>query len=131
MSIEAALYLALDDVLRPALAAMSPPCGYYDHAPPDADYPLVELARLDFATNPEITLDQQVASVTFSVWSTARGKKQTTEILAKLRQVLHEQAPALDTGRAVICLHDRSNVQLDSDGLTYMGQAAFTITVSP
>ena len=132
---ELALYQALDDVLTPVLAALTPSTAYYDLADPNSPYPFVELASIDFSTNPEITLDQQIATVTFSVFSSARGRAEVIRIQSAMRAALHTVnspvQPPLDTGRIVLGLHLDSTQSLDGDGLSYMGRSVFQFNIAP
>lgn len=127
VSIEMALQEALDDILSPVLA----PIPLFDQAPQDQAYPFAEFARMTFKVATEYTLDQQIATVSLAVYSNARGRREVTEAMAKMRAALHMQAFPIAGGNVVNAMYEQADAVAGGDGVSWIGTILFTVTVEP
>jgi Protein of unknown function (DUF3168) len=114
-----------------ALTALLGPGRVLDDVPQATPLPYVTLGRIasqDWSTGSE---DGTEHLFTVNVWSGARGKKQTHEILGAIRAALHDQ-PLTLAGHSLINLrHQRSEVRRDPDGETIHGVARFRAVTEP
>jgi hypothetical protein len=100
------------------MAAVS---GVYDHVPADTAFPYVTLGETTVTDWSSKTFDGQVHDVTLHIWSRARGRKETKEIMALLYDVLNGAALAVEGQELVDLRFDFAQTLLDSDGLTFHG----------
>jgi Protein of unknown function (DUF3168) len=102
-----------------------------DDVPQATSLPYVTLGRMtaqDWSTGSENGTEHVF---TVHVWSDARGKKQTHEILGAIRAALHDQ-PLIVAGHSLINLrHEHSEVRRDTDGGTIHGTARFRAVTEP
>lgn len=97
----------------------------FDHAPASAAFPYVTFGRAsvyDWNTSTETGTEQLL---TLHVWSKARGKKETLDIMERVRLAL-DGAPLELEGRHLIDLRlDYSEARYDDDLDVYHGQLRF------
>lgn len=87
----------------------------YDHAPPDVAFPYVTFSRVSAYDWSTATEDGAEHVFTIHVWSKARGKSQTHELLGRIRARLHD-APLALSGHALVNLRaEFAEVRFDED----------------
>lgn len=97
----------------------------YDHTPPDADFPLIEIGTLVLADRSADCLPLQEETFRIHVWSQYRGQKQVKQIadllIARLRDVVLSV-----TGKPDIEIRFlQFRIVPEPDGLTYQGVLDF------
>src|SRR5512145_2040941 len=114
-----------------ALTALLGAGRIFDDVPQGTPLPYVAFGRAaerDWSTASE---DGTEHIVTLHVWSAARGKKQTHEVLGALRAALHDRPLGL-VGHSLINLrHEHSEIRRDPDGETIHGIARFRAITEP
>ena len=114
-----------------ALTALIGPGRVFDDVPQATPLPYVVLGRIaaqDWSTGGE---DATEHVFTVEVWSDARGKKETHEILGAIRAALHDQPLAVAGHRLVNLRHERSEIRRDTDGETVHGTGRFRAVTEP
>ena len=99
----------------------------YSEAPPAAQFPFITLGQtvnLDWSTGTE-------HSLTMHVWSQADGAREVHEILEMIRNVLHDQALALEDHYLVNLRHEFMEARLDPDGETMHGIVRYRAVTEP
>jgi hypothetical protein len=113
------------------LTALIGPDRVFDDVPQATPLPYITLGRIaaqDWSTGGEYATEHVF---TVHVWSAARGKKETHEILSAIRAVLHDQ-PLAVAGHSLINLrHERSEIRRDANGETIHGTARFRAVTEP
>jgi hypothetical protein len=103
----------------------------FDDVPQATARPYVTLGPVtaqDWSTGSEPGTEHFIS---VHVWSDARGKRQTHEILGAIRAALHDQ-PLTLTGHILINLrHERSDIRRTSDGEAILGTARFRAVTEP
>jgi hypothetical protein len=103
----------------------------YSEAPPAAQFPFITLGQtvnLDWSTGTE---DGTEHSLTMHVWSQADGAREVHEILEMIRNVLHDQALALEDHYLVNLRHEFMEARLDPDGETMHGIVRYRAVTEP
>jgi Protein of unknown function (DUF3168) len=114
-----------------ALTAAIGPGRVFDDVPQATPLPYVTLGRMtaqDWSTGSENGTEHVF---TVHVWSDARGKKQTHEILGAIRAALHDQPLTLAGHSLVNLRHELSEVRRDTDGESVHGTARFRAVTEP
>ncbi len=118
LTLQGAIYAALT-------AAPSIGASVYDAVPQGAAYPHIEIGEgltLDWSAG---LMRGEEHRVDIHVWSRYRGAKEARELIAKIKDRLHEQALAL-TGNALVDVRfSDADLAVDADGLTRHGVVRF------
>jgi Protein of unknown function (DUF3168) len=113
------------------LTALIGPGRVLDDVPQATPLPYVTLGRMvaqDWSTGSESGTEH---AFTVHVWSDAKGKKQTHEILAAIRAALHDQ-PLSVVGHSLVNLRqEHSEIRRDTDGETIHATARFRAVTEP
>jgi Protein of unknown function (DUF3168) len=103
----------------------------YDDTPQTAVFPYVtfgqSIAR-DWSTGTDLGDEH---TLTFHVWSRAKGRKESHTILGAIRDALHDQPLTLDSHRLINLRHEFSDARRDPDGETIHGLARFRAVTEP
>lgn len=102
----------------------------YDYAPENAVFPYITLGPAetrDFGTK---STTGQTMTLTLSIWSRYRGFKEAKQILAAVRDALHDTTLTLSSGSAARCQEEFVGVFRDSDNLTTQGAARYRVVVT-
>jgi len=97
----------------------------YDEVPVRAEFPYVSFGpgfERDWATGSEAGSEH---TMTLHVYSRAHGRKEVDDVLALLREALHDLPLTLSGHRLVNLRHEASDARRESDGVTYRGIARF------
>ena len=103
----------------------------YDDVPSRTEFPYITFGQStarDWSTGTEPGREH---SITLHVWSRARGRKQTDEVMAAAEMALHDAALALDGHRLVNLRHEFSDARREPDGETYHGIARYRAVTEP
>lgn len=125
------LQKAIFDALKAeaALVALLGGARIYDRAPAKAVFPYITFGRTsiyDWSTGTESGTEQLF---TLHVWSKAKGKKETLEIMEAAKARLHDQPLALASQALVNCRLEFAEARHDDDLDVYHGLLRFRAVV--
>ena len=103
----------------------------YDHVPRGAAYPYVTFGRTterDWSAGTESGSEHLL---TINVWSQAAGRRQVQEIMAAVRDALHDRSLALAGYQLVNLRHQSSDTQREPDGETLRGIVRLRAVTEP
>lgn len=103
----------------------------YDHVPRGSVFPYVtfgQSSERDWSTGSEEGCEHVL---TLHVWSQAAGRKQAEEIMAAMRNALHDKTLALTGYRLVNLRHEFSDARRDPDGETIHGIVRLRAVTEP
>ena len=116
LALQGAVFTALDAALA---------CSVYDTVPPNSAFPYVSFGEDTVVDWSAALIDGEDFTLTLHAWDRARGRKSVREILATIKDTLHEQ-PLTVSGRTLVELRfDFSTVLDDPDGQTIHGVIRF------
>ena len=118
--LQTAAFAALD--ANATLKAIAP---VYDGAPQNAALPYVDMGDADVDDWGSKTFNGGEHFLTLHVWSDARGKKQTWDIIEQIRATLHEAALTVTGHTLVLLRHTSSRVFKDIDETVHHGIVEF------
>jgi len=101
----------------------------YDHTKSDIAFPYVTFGRTsfyDWSTGTEIGTEHLF---TLHVWSKAKGKKETLDIMQRLEALLHDQPLAMSGFRLVNLRQEFAETRFDEDQSVYHGLIRFRAIV--
>lgn len=101
--------------------------GVFDHVPEGQAFPYVtigESSAADFSTKTEAG---QEHTMTIHAWSRERGRKETKQILARIYDLLHDQALSVAGFTNVLTRYVSAETVLEEDGLTHHGRARYRL----
>lgn len=130
MSVAFAVQKAVDAVLFPVLAALTPAVSLYDGVPDGATFPFVSFSRSNAVRENLVASNMTRVQITLTVFSEFRGQEQVLTILRAIELALDDAELTLDDGVAVRCDLERADTTLDADGKTYMGSAIYSVLVT-
>ena len=103
----------------------------FDHAPANVAFPYIAFGRTslyDWSTGTESGSEQLF---TLHVWSKAKGKKETLDIMEAARAVLDDQALDLEGHQLVNMRLEFSEARYDEDLSVYHGLLRFRAVTEP
>lgn len=103
----------------------------YDDVPNRAEFPYLTFGQTterDWSTGSEPGHEH---IFTLHVWSRARGRKETDDVMAAAVAALHDSALTLDGHRLVNLRHEFSDARREPDGETYHGVARYRAVTEP
>ena len=127
MSPQPALFPAIYAALS---AAPSLGAGIYDAVPQNAAYPHIEIAPGRAYDWSAILLRGEETIVEIHIWSRYRGYKEARDLMASIKDRLHEQALSLTGATLVDIRFEDSELFTDVDGLTRHGIIRFRATAT-
>lgn len=101
----------------------------YDHVASDAAFPYVTFGRTsvyDWSTGTEIGTEHLF---TLHVWSKAKGKKETLDIMQRIEGRLHDQPLAMSGFKLVNLRQEFAETRFDEDQSVYHGLVRFRAVV--
>lgn len=127
------LQRAVFDVLSSdaGLTALLGDARIHDHAPANVVFPYVTFGRtsvFDWSTATESGTEQLF---TLHVWSKAKGKKETLDIIEAAGTLLHDHTLTLDGHALVNCRLEYSEARHDEDLAVYHGLLRFRAVTEP
>ncbi len=114
----------LDAAIYGVLSGASPAIaegGVHDDVPEDVTFPYVEMGESDAVDDDVTCSDGLDETVTLHIWSRYRGKKETKEIMSRIRDLLHNKVLAVSGRSSAHSWVTSSRVVRDPDGLTRHG----------
>lgn len=103
----------------------------FDATPPNAAFPYVSFGRTsiyDWSTGTESGTEQLF---TIHVWSKAKGKTETLEIMETIRQLIDAAPPELDDHALVNLQLEFAEVRFDDDISVHHGLLRFRAVMEP
>jgi hypothetical protein len=128
-ALQQAIYSALAN--DAALVSLLGGARVYDDVPQSADFPYLTFGQTttrDWATGTEAGTEHVIV---LHVWSDAKGKQQTHEILGVVFAALHDQPLSLSGHRLVNLRHEHSEARREPDAETYRGVVRFRAVTEP
>lgn len=129
LALRAAIHAAL--VADTALVELLGAPRVHDVPPGDADFPFVTLGEAvvaDWSTATEAGSEQ---ALTLHVFSRSGGRAEAFAIAARLQEVLHDAALALDGHRLANLRATTAEVRRESDGRTFRALVRFRAVTEP
>jgi len=109
----------------PSLSAALGGAKIYDHAPANVSFPYMTFGRTsiyDWSTGTESGIEQLF---TLHIWSKAKGKKETLDIMEIVRARLDQAPPALEGNHLVDLRFEFAEVRYDDDLSVHHGLLRF------
>lgn len=111
-------------------ALVGNPARVFDHVPENTEFPYVTVGEATAVDGSTMAKDGQRHTITLHVWSRARGRKETKQVLAAIHDVLHKGALTIAGHVHAGTVFEFTDTFLDPDGLTYHGVARYrTVTL--
>ncbi len=129
LALRAAIHAAL--VADAGLVALLGAPRVHDVPPGDADFPFVTLGEAvvaDWSTATEAGTEQ---ALTLHVFSRSGGRAEAFAIAARLQEVLHDAALALEGHRLANLRATTAEVRRESDGRTFHALVRFRAVTEP
>lgn len=103
----------------------------FDRPPQDAAFPFVTLGDTDVEPDRAAGDGAAIHRLAFSVWSRARGRRETKEIMSAIDQTLQDASLAL-TGHVLVNLQlERASVSYASEAEALRGRLIFRAYTEP
>lgn len=120
-----ALQVAVYNVLAANTVLMNSVSGVFDHVPPKTAYPYMTIGdtRATDISTMDIALTQM--ELVLHVYSRERGRKEISDIMRQLHDLLHDSNPVMEDHVAVSLRYTGSDITQEGDGLTYHGRMRF------
>ena len=112
------------------LAALGGP-RIYDEVPARGEFPFLTFGQTterDWSTGTDPGHEH---IFTLHVWSRARGRKETDDVMAAAEAALHDQTLTLTGHRLVNLRHEFADARREPDGETYHGIARYRAITEP
>lgn len=116
-----AVQKAIHQILSADATLMALIDGVHDFVPADTQYPYVTLGNSRLQDNSTVGMQGFRLTLTVHIYSRARGRKEVTDIMARLYELLHDSAPAADGHSITNIRFVTSSIRLEKDGLTLHG----------
>lgn len=116
-----AVQKAIHQVLSGDASLMALIDGVYDFVPADTQYPYVTLGDSRVQDHSTVGVQGFRQTLAVHIYSRARGRKEVTDIMARIYELLHETTPAADGHSITNIRFLASNIRLEKDGLTLHG----------
>lgn len=121
---------ALAKAIYTSLSAANVGASVFDHVPESQARPYVEVG--DIQTEDWGTKDtdgtEHVAEI--HVYTGERGRKTCRDIMLAIHDALHHQTLTVEGNQTVLVHFDSSEVERESDGLTYHGVTRFRVLLN-
>lgn len=125
-SLQQSVYQSLtSDATLSALVA-----GIFDHVPAETSYPFITIGEATIRDFSNLQQQGTRAQITLRIYSREAGRKQSATIMERIVAVLHAGGMTVD-GQVVHSLRFVSSaIELQDDGLTYLGTLIFRALLS-
>lgn len=101
----------------------------FDHVPQDTDYPYVRIGNISVANMGTKTLDGNEYSIDIDVWSRYRGKKEISDAMERIYDLLHEATYSVSGANMVVSQVRSTTTLRENDGLTAHGVIFLSVIV--
>ena len=101
----------------------------FDNVPQDTAYPYVVIGNINVVNRGTKSLDGNDYNLDIDVWSTYRGKKEISEAMERIYELLHDTTYSV-SGASFVNSQVRSTITLvENDGLTRHGVLTLSVIV--
>lgn len=128
-ALQQAVFTALSTA-TPITALLGGP-HVFDDVPQSQAFPFLTLGQTSSTDWGTSTEDGEEHTLTLHVWSRAGGKMESEQVVAAIREVLHDQALALAGHRLVNLRQEFAEHRREPDGETIHGIARFRAVTEP
>lgn len=101
----------------------------FDNVPQDTSYPYVVLGNFNIANRGTKTLDGNEYFLDIDVWSTYRGKKEISEAMERIYELLHDATYSVSGADMVISQVRNVITLVENDGITRHGVLTLSVIV--
>ena len=101
----------------------------FDNVPQDTAYPYVVLSNFNVVNRGTKTLDGNGYSIDIDVWSQYRGKKQISEIMERIYELLHDTSYSVSGADMVVSQVRNVITLVENDGITRHGVLTLSLIV--
>tara|TARA_R110002050_G_scaffold251760_1_gene390050 strand:+ start:30 stop:437 length:408 start_codon:yes stop_codon:yes gene_type:complete len=101
----------------------------FDHVPQDTSYPYVVLGNITTNNRGTKTVDGNEYFVDIDVWSQYRGKKQISDIMERVYELLHDTSYSVSGADMVVSQVQSTIAMTEVDGLTKHGMISLSVIV--
>lgn len=128
-ALQAAIYATLTG--SASLVALLGGARVYDGAPQSALFPYVTFGQSNSADWSGDLADGEEHVLTLHIWSEAGRRKEALAIMAAIRTLLHDAAPALDGHRLVNLRQEFADIRREADGEILHGTLRYRAVTEP
>ena len=101
----------------------------FDNVPQDTDYPYVVIGNINVINRGTKSLDGNEYNVDIDVWSTYRGKKEISEAMERIYELLHDTTYTVSGANMVISQVRNTITLVENDGITRHGVLSLSVIV--
>ena len=101
----------------------------FDNVPQDTDYPYVVIGNINVINRGTKSLDGNEYNVDIDVWSTYRGKKEISEAMERIYELLHDTTYTVSGANMVISQVRNTITLVENDGITRHGVLTLSVIV--
>ena len=101
----------------------------FDNVPQDTTYPYVVLGNITALNRGTKTLDGNDYVLDIDVWSTYRGKKEISEAMERIYELLHDTTYSVSGADMVVSQVRNTITLVENDGITRHGVLTLSVIV--
>ena len=101
----------------------------FDNVPQDTTYPYVVLGNITALNRGTKTLDGNEYVLDIDVWSTYRGKKEISEAMERIYELLHDTTYSVSGADMVVSQVRNTITLVENDGITRHGVLTLSVIV--
>tara|TARA_R100000388_G_scaffold4672_1_gene4965 strand:- start:535 stop:942 length:408 start_codon:yes stop_codon:yes gene_type:complete len=101
----------------------------FDNVPQDTDYPYVVIGNINVINRGTKSLDGNEYNVDIDVWSTYRGKKEISDAMERIYELLHDTTYTVSGANMVISQVRNTITLVENDGITRHGVLTLSVIV--
>ena len=101
----------------------------FDNVPQDTSYPYAIIGNFNVVNRGTKTLDGNEYSVDIDVWSTYRGKKEISQAMERIYELLHDATYSVSGANMVISQVRNIITLVENDGITRHGVLTLSVIV--
>ena len=101
----------------------------FDNVPQDTGYPYVVIGNINVANRGTKSLDGNEYSVDIDVWSQYRGKKEISDAMERIYELLHDATYSVSGADMVVSQVRNTITLVENDGITRHGVLSLSVIV--
>ena len=101
----------------------------FDNVPQDTAYPYVVIGNINVINRGTKSLDGNEYNVDIDVWSTYRGKKEISDAMERIYELLHDTTYTVSGANMVISQVRNTITLVENDGITRHGVLTLSVIV--
>ena len=101
----------------------------FDNVPQDTAYPYVVIGNINAINRGTKTLDGNEYNVDIDVWSTYRGKKEISDTMERIYELLHEASYSVSGADMVVSQVTNTITLVENNGITRHGVLSLSVIV--